>query len=125
MLKLEKGTKRPSNTGHFAASVSRTAQRARELSPAQPGSRPLGWASGLNSTSVNVAFHWNGFSSAALSKTEHCQCFEIFNVVADLRGLPSPATDGLGHSQVPVFIGCTTPSPQGDCLPVLRHSSHH
>lgn len=116
MLKSEKGTQEPSHTGHLAASVSRMTRRAREHSPAQPGSRPLGRASGLNSTSVNVAFHWNGFSSAALSKTEHCQCFELSNVVADLWRLPSPATNSLGHSQVPVFIGCTTPSPQGDGL---------
>lgn len=62
MLKVERGTKQPSKTGHFAASVSRTTQQAPEHSPAQPGSCPLGWASGVNSTSVNVAFHWNGFS---------------------------------------------------------------
>lgn len=43
--------------------------------------------SGVNSTSMNVAFHWNGFLCAALSKTEHfVSAFEHFNIAAYLRG---------------------------------------
>lgn len=55
--------------------------------PAQPELSPLGYTSGVNSTSMNVAFHWNGFLCAALSKTEHfVSAFEPFNIAAYLRG---------------------------------------
>lgn len=70
-------------------------------------------SSGVNSTSMNVAFHWNGFSRAAWSKAELCQRFEPFTVAACLRGIPSPATNVLSHFRFRVLLAAPH---QCDCL---------
>lgn len=54
----------PKKQGCFAACLQSDIQRELQHFPAQPELCPLGSGSGVNSTS-NVAFHWNGFSSAA------------------------------------------------------------
>lgn len=78
--------------------------------PAQPEVHPLGSGSGVNSTPMNVAFHWNGFSCAAPGAK--LNTFELFNTATFLRGFPSPVTKVLSHWQVLSFIDCTTPLPQ-------------
>lgn len=112
MLKFER-----TKQSCFAASISRMTWQELEHLPAQPELSSPGYTSGVNSTSMNVAFHWNGFSCAALSKTEHfISAFEPFNTAAYLRGLPSPVTNALGHLQVPSVIDCVTPWPADICL---------
>lgn len=122
MLKFERNWTTPENRAALLLQSPEWHGRNFEHLPAQPELSSPGCTSGVNGTSMNVAFHWNGFSCAALSKTEHfVSAFEPFNKAAYLRGLPLPATNVLGHLQVQVLSHHTL-SPRH--LPVQRHGSH-
>lgn len=84
MLKFERGAKQPPTTGLLCCF---SLQNDMTGTSALTSTTRIE-SSGVNSDSMNVAFHWNGFSCAALSKTEHSQCFEPFNIAAYWRGLP-------------------------------------
>lgn len=51
----------------------------------------MGYSSGVNSTSLNVAFHWNRLSYAAWAEAKH---FDTFHTAAYWR---------VFHHQPPVF----------------------
>lgn len=58
----------PPKPGLFAACLQSDNWRELQHFPARPEFYLLGSGSGVNSTSANVAFHWNGFSCAALGQ---------------------------------------------------------
>ena len=122
---LREDLNNPLKQGCFAASVSRATWRELQHFSAQPELSPLGYSSGVNSTSMNVAFHCNGFSCAALGKTEH-----FLSVLLNLLILQH--TWGLFAHQPQMFwVTCrfqgllAAPHPHPGWLPVLRHSLHH
>lgn len=68
---------------------------------------PRGWGSGVDSTSLNVAFHWNGFSHAALAKP-----FVSASEPVTSGGSSPTSHQNSGPPAVPSFLGCPMPSPK-------------
>lgn len=110
MLKFKKGTKLLQKQDCFAACFQSDIMEGIVALPSTARSASSGICSGANSTPMNVAFHWNGFSCVAPGAK--LNTFELFNIATFLRGFPSTATKVLSHWQILSFIDCTTPLPQ-------------